>query len=52
MTPPTALDWTDRDAVRAWLSALEATANDLIAVAFDATEPPARREFGARSPRS
>jgi hypothetical protein len=43
---PNALAFNDREAVRAWLGALEATADELIAVAQDQTDPPGRRELG------
>ncbi len=44
--PLPALDFDDREEVRRWLAALEAEADDLIAVAFDQTSPMARRELG------
>ena len=45
---PSALDWNDRDACLEWITGLEASARDLMAVALDATEPPGRRELGRR----
>ena len=43
---PDRLDFDDRDAVAEWLTALEATANDLMSIAHDQTDPPGRRELG------
>jgi hypothetical protein len=41
-----ALDFANMEEVRRWLTSLEAVTDDLISVAFDQTEPIAKRELG------
>jgi hypothetical protein len=45
------IDITDPTIRAAWLGGLRSQLEDLIGAAMDATEPPARRDFGRRTAR-